>query len=169
MANPFVGEIRMGGWNFAPAGWALCNGALVSISQNQVLFQLIGTTYGGNGQTNYQLPNLQGRVPVHQGSLTGQNYVLGQQGGSENVTLTTNQLPAHAHAFEVSTAVATTNTPTGNFVAATTQNTYTTGSGNVPMGNAVGSNGGSQPHANVQPFLCVTYIISLFGIFPSQS
>jgi microcystin-dependent protein len=166
--QPYVGEIRMGGWNFAPVGWAMCNGQLIPIDQNAALFQLIGTTYGGDGQTNFALPNLQGRLPVH----VGPGFALGQPGGSETVTLNSNQVPSHSHSFMCSTSNGTQHDPAGQVPATLPagsgyiQGTATTAlaSGSIQPGG-----GGGQPHDNMQPYLCVTFIISLFGVFPSQS
>ena len=170
MANPFVGEIRMFGSNFAPVGWAFCSGQLLPISQYDTLFNLIGTTYGGDGQNTFALPDLQGRVPIHQGTArSGTPYVIGQSGGSETVTLTTAQLPSHRHAF-VGGAVGAT-APAGHSLASPQKDTlYTSG---APTGQlATGANvsaGGSQPHDNMMPSQCINFIISLFGVYPSQS
>src|SRR5262252_453133 len=167
MSGPFVGEIRMFAGNFAPAGWSFCNGALVPIDQNPTLFQLIGTTYGGDGQNNFALPNLQSRVPVH----VGQGFALGQTGGVETVTLTTSQIPAHSHVPQANAAAGTSDTPSNNFWAAATGATnYDDGAPSVALAPAtIGSAGGSQPHDNMIPFLVINFIISLFGVFPSQS
>lgn len=160
----------MGGWNFAPVGWALCNGQLLPIDQNPTLFQLIGTTYGGDGQSNFALPNLQSRLPVH----VGPGFALGQVGGAETVTLTTAQVPPHSHPFLASLNPGAQADPTGNVPA-----TVSTGAGSAYVqggtdtalnsGSVSSTPGGGQPHDNMQPFLCITFIISLFGIFPSQS
>ncbi|MGH3149793.1 MAG: phage tail protein [Streptosporangiaceae bacterium] len=169
MSQPYVGEIRMGGWNFAPVGWAMCNGQVMPIDQNDVLFSLIGTTYGGDGQTTFALPNLQSRVPVHVGS----GFALAQTGGAESVTLTSAQIPAHSHPFLCSQNPGTQANPAGNAPA-----TLAIGAGSAynqdPPTDAlaaqsIGSTGGSQPHDNMQPFLCITFIISLYGVYPSQS
>ncbi len=167
MGSPFIGEIRMFGGNFAPAGWAFCDGQLLPISENTALFNLIGTTYGGDGQSTFALPDLRGRVPVHQSTF----YTIGQVGGVETVTLTTNQMPAHGHAAQASTDQGTQGNPAGN-VLANSQGAkpYIE---DVPTGamsaQSIGPAGGSQPHDNLAPFLCVSFIISLFGIFPSQT
>jgi len=163
----------MGGWNFAPLDWASCDGALLAISQNSTLFELIGTTYGGNGQSTFGLPNLLGRVPIHQGADgLGNEYVIGQFGGVETVTVNINQLPNHNHSAQVSGTVGNTNDPTGHFIATAPLalgNTYIAPTTIVDMGAAIPLSGGSgQPHDNLQPFQAVNYIISLFGIFPSQ-
>jgi microcystin-dependent protein len=168
MGSPFVGEIRMAGFNFAPQGWSFCNGAVVSIAQNSVLFQLIGTTYGGDGVNTYNLPNLSGRVAVHQGS----SFVMGQLAGEENVTLTTNQLPQHSHAPQVTAA--NTTSPAGALFASSSRATVepydNTGQNLTAMNSGlIDLTGSNQPHANIQPFQVINFIISLFGIFPSQN
>lgn len=169
MAQPYVGEIRMFGGNFAPAGWMFCDGQLLPISEFETLFQLIGTTYGGDGQSTFAVPDLRGRLPVHQGS----GFTLAQTGGVEEVTLTSSQIPAHAHPALASTSNASSNDPTGNLGGAITVAAvfaYGTDNPLTPLSpSAVGSTGGSQPHSNLQPFLCVSFIISLFGIFPSPT
>ena len=167
MSQPFIGEIRMFAGNFAPVGWAFCNGAIIPIDQNDALFNLIGTTYGGDGQTTFALPNLQSRVPIH----VGPGFALGQSGGTETVTLTTQQIPAHSHVPQADSAVAGLASPESNVWAA--NNTLTPYSNAVPDQtmdpNACGSSGGSQPHDNMIPFLVINFILSLFGTFPSQS
>ena len=169
MSNPYVGEIRMFGGNFAPAGWALCNGQLLPISENDVLFNLIGTTYGGDGQSTFALPNLQSRLPLHQGT----GFVIGQAAGVESVTLTTQQIPAHNHVPQCQTASNQQQGPGNGLWAATapatTQIYANTAPGAAMNVGAVGPAGGSQPHDNMMPFLAVNFIISLFGIFPSQN
>jgi microcystin-dependent protein len=167
MAQPYVGEIRMFAGNFAPAGWMFCEGQLLPISENETLFQLIGTTYGGDGESTFALPDLRGRLPVHQGN----GLILAETGGVESVTLTVNQIPAHSHALLASSAPATANSPAGALYSeSTTINTYIEDAANVNLGaSAISSVGGSQPHENAQPFLCVDFIISLFGIFPSPT
>lgn len=172
MSSPFIGEIRMFGGNFAPLNWAYCNGALIPISQNDALYVLLGTTYGGDGVNTFALPNLSGRTPVHQGQGLGlSNYVIGQVGGTENVTLNVNQYPAHTHTLLASSDAGTLPGP-GNDVLAgsTTMKAYTDLAANVSLNPAaLSSSGGSQPHDNMQPFLCISFIICLFGIFPSQN
>ena len=167
MAQPYVGEIRIFAGNFAPAGWMFCAGQLLPISENETLFNLIGTTYGGDGQSTFALPNLQSRVPIHMGS----GFILAETGGVETVTLTVQQIPAHSHPLLASQNTAAASTPTGNVtgqVGAT--QIYREVPPATPMSNlAVGSTGGSQPHSNLQPYLALNYIISLFGIFPSQT
>jgi microcystin-dependent protein len=167
MSQPFVGEIRMFGGNFAPLGWALCQGQTLPISENDVLFNLIGTTYGGDGQSTFNLPNLQGRLPLHQGG----SFVVGQAAGAETVTLSVQQLPSHSHSMAASLNNAANNTVTGNVVGqvGATQ-IYREVAAASPMANqACTFTGGSQPHDNMQPFLCINFIISLFGVFPSQT
>jgi microcystin-dependent protein len=172
MSSPYVGEIRMFGGNFAPAGWEFCNGQLLPISEYDVLFNLIGTTYGGDGQNTFALPNLQGRVPVHMGNNGVSTYSIGESFGVESVTLTTNQLPIHSHSLLASTDTANSTSPTGNVPGATTVISLYKETG-TPTGSmdpaTISSTGGSQPHENMQPYLCVSFIISLFGIFPTQS
>ena len=171
MGEPFVGEIRMFGGSFAPAGWAFCMGQLMPIAENETLFNLIGTTYGGDGQETFALPDLQGRVPMHQGTLDGITYQIGEQAGVESVTITTNQLPIHNHAVLASTDTASSTTASGNVTAATNQlKIYFEGAASKLFApNTLSPVGGSQPHENMQPFLVITYIISLFGVYPSQN
>ena len=173
MGEPYIGEIRMFGGSFAPAGWAFCNGALMPISENDALFTLIGTTYGGDGQETFALPDLQGRVPIHAGQGPGisQNYQLGEKGGVESVTLTTQQIPVHTHAFMASTAAANGNSPQNQILAQSTQRAiyYEATTTTNLAANALGSAGGSQPHDNLAPYQCISFIISLFGVFPPQS
>ncbi len=172
MAQPYIGEIRMFGGNFAPAGWMLCEGQLLPISENDTLFALIGTTYGGDGQSTFGLPDLRGRLPIHQGTGPGlSTRTLGEQNGVEDVTLTVNQLPIHTHLPAASAAFGTANDPAGNsWAVANGGDFYTSEAPSVPLpADAIDAQGGSQPHTNLQPYLCVNFIISLFGIFPSQS
>ena len=167
MAQPYVGEIRMFGGNFAPVGWMFCEGQLLPISEYEILFQLIGTTYGGDGESTFALPDLRGRVPIH----FGNGFTLAETGGVETVTLTVSQMPAHSHALLASLNSATNNTVTGNLtgqVGAT--QIYKQAAPTAPMSPlAMSSTGGSQPHNNFQPYLCVDFIISLFGLFPSPT
>jgi microcystin-dependent protein len=172
MAQPYVGEIRMFAGNFAPAGWMFCEGQLLPISENETLFQLIGTTYGGDGESTFQLPNLQSRVPLHMGQgKDGVTYQLAEAAGTESETLSTQQIPLHNHAFLGSTTAATLTSPNGSVVGTSAQVDYLTiATASVAMNtNAITPVGGSQPHENCQPFLCINYIISLFGIFPSPT
>ena len=170
MADPFVAEIRMFGFNFAPKGWAFCNGQLLPISQNTALFSLLGTTYGGDGQETFALPNLQSRIPMHAGTNAGQTFQLGEAAGVESVTLTTQQIPVHTHALLGSTTIANTQTPGGNVASAGSGQIYTSNESLVQMSNqSISPIGGSQPHENLQPYLCISFIISLFGVFPQQT
>jgi len=169
----------MAGFNFAPVGWALCNGQLLPIIQNAALFALIGTTYGGDGQSTFGLPNLQGRIPINQGQGPGlSNYVIGQAAGSETVALTADQLPQHTHSLQASAAAASQARPTANYLARSSFPSFP--SAGVPIyapaaaaaamnDGAIAVSGASQPHDNMMPFLCVSFIIALQGIFPSQS
>ena len=171
MAQPYVGEIRMFAGNFNPAGWMFCNGSLLPISGNETLFQLIGTTYGGDGQSTFALPDLRSRVPIHQGQGPGlSNYILAQTGGVETVTLTQNQMPGHSHT-PVASNTGASDSPGNSFWAnSTTGKPYSAAPPAVQMNaGTMGAAGGSQPHDNMIPFLCVSYIISLFGIFPSPT
>lgn len=167
MAQPYIGEIRMFAGNFAPAGWMFCSGQLLPISENETLFQLIGTTYGGDGQSTFALPNLQSRVPIHQGS----GFILAETGGVEDVTLTVQQIPAHTHPMVASADPATVPNPQNNVAAATaTATPYFNIPPATPLSpQAISTVGGSQPHTNIQPYGTLNYIISLFGIFPSPS
>lgn len=167
MAQPYVGEIRMFAGNFAPAGWMFCEGQLIAISENETLFNLIGTTYGGDGQSTFALPDLRGRLPLHQGN----GFILAETGGAEEVTLTINQIPAHSHRLTGAAITGDQISPANNMIA----NSLNTVPfiNDPPIANmstaAIGSTGGSQPHTNFQPYLCVNFIISLFGIFPSPT
>ena len=167
MAQPYVGEIRMFAGNFAPAGWMFCEGQLLPISENETLFQLIGTTYGGDGESTFALPDLRGRLPMHQGN----GFILAETGGAEEVTLTVSQIPAHTHPRLASSGTAASTTPGNNLAAATQAATYFNLFDNPANMSAqsIGPVGGSQPHTNFQPYLCVNFIISLFGIFPSPT
>ena len=167
MAQPYVGEIRMFAGNFAPAGWMFCEGQLLPISENETLFQLIGTTYGGDGQSTFALPDLRGRIPIHQGN----GFILAETGGAEEITLTVNQIPAHSHPLLGSLAPATDPNPAGNVLATTTQmEIYYADNPDTSMAaTSISPIGGSQPHTNFQPYLCVNFIISLFGLFPSPT
>jgi len=168
MSTAYVGEVRLVGFNFAPVGWALCNGQLISISQNTTLFNLIGTTYGGDGQSTFALPNLQGRVPIHQGSSGGSNYAIGQTGGLETVTLNVSQYPSHNHALLSSSNSGGVNNPANDTVGSGLK-AYSAAPPATPMNSAMlGIAGGGQPHDNLQPFLALNWIISLFGVYPSQ-
>ncbi len=168
MAQPYVGEIRMFAGNFAPAGWMFCEGQLLPISENETLFNLIGTTYGGDGESTFALPDLRGRIPIHQGN----GFVLAETGGAEQITLTVSQIPAHNHPLLASTSGASQKSPANQVLAA--PSTFDAYDMDFPPNTAlsptaIGSVGGSQPHTNFQPYLCVDFIISLFGIFPSPT
>jgi microcystin-dependent protein len=167
MAQPYVGEIRMFAGNFAPAGWMFCEGQLLPISENETLFQLLGTTYGGDGESTFALPDLRSRIPIHQGD----GFILAETGGVEEITLTVQQVPAHNHQLLASSSIG--NLPTGqsNVLAKVTNiDLYSGDSTDTPFSpSAISPTGGSQPHTNFQPYLCVDFIISLFGIFPSPT
>jgi microcystin-dependent protein len=167
MAQPYVGEIRMFAGNFAPAGWMFCEGQLLPISENETLFQLIGTTYGGDGQSTFALPDLRGRLPIHQGN----GFILAETGGAEEITLTVSQIPAHSHPLLGATGNGTQGNPSGNVLASSTiVKLYALETPDTAMAaTSIGTTGGSQPHTNFQPYLCVDFIISLFGIFPSPT
>lgn len=176
--TPFIGEIRMFAGNFPPNGWAFCDGALYPIEQHEALFALIGTTYGGNGQTNFGMPDMRGRVPIHQGSLAGNTYLQGQKVGAESVTLSAANLPAHSHAAYACTAAPPL---TGSGISLTGASAYVpaapakpkfyaaANAATVAMApQAIQYSGGNQPHSNMAPFLAINFIIALEGIFPSQ-
>ena len=167
MAQPYVGEIRMFAGNFAPAGWMFCEGQLLPISEYETLFNLIGTTYGGDGQSTFALPDLRGRIPLHQGN----GFILAETGGAETVTLTVSQIPAHSHPLLCANSVANDPNPANNVLGESSASSlYQSGNPAAAMAaGSIGSVGGSQPHNNFQPYLCVDFIISLFGIFPSQT
>jgi microcystin-dependent protein len=165
MSQPYIGEIRLVPYNFAPAGWAFCNGALMDIAQNSALFNLIGTTYGGDGQSTFALPNLQSRIPVHQGP----GFALAQTGGTETVTLTTPQIPSHPHVASCNAGGQPQQSPKGAFWASYGQNQYTDQALPQAMnGNALGLTGGGQAHDNRMPFEVINFILSLYGVYPSQ-
>lgn len=178
MTQPFIGQIQPYGFNFAPKNWALCNGQIMSIAQNTALFSLLGTTYGGNGQTTFALPNLQSRVPMHYGSFAGNSYALGEEAGEEQVTLLNSELPMHSHGFLGSSGAASTTAVGQNQVLATS----TGGSGQpdnfyapdssplLPLNpNSIQPTGGNQPHSNLQPYLAINWCICLYGIYPSRN
>lgn len=172
MSDQYLGEIRMFAGNYAPEGWAMCNGQLLSISQNAALYSLIGTTYGGDGQTTFALPDLQGRVPVHTGknTETGTVYPMGQKGGTETVTLVADQLPKHTHAVNAQSEAGTTSAAANNYWATGPVNMYANTDANGMMGSsAIGVTGGNMAHNNVMPYFAVTFIIALQGIYPSQN
>jgi len=169
MAEPFLSEIRLMSFGFPPKGWALCDGQLLPINQNQALFSLLGTTYGGDGRVNFGLPDLQGRVPIHMGS----GHTLGERGGEQGHTLSISEIPTHTHSVQATTVVATTNNPTSALTLAqsTAANLYGSAASNLQAmaSNAVANVGGSQAHLNMQPFLVLNFSIALQGIFPSQT
>jgi microcystin-dependent protein len=167
MAQPYVGEIRMFAGNFAPVGWLFCEGQQLPISENETLFQLIGTTYGGDGQETFNLPDLRGRLPIHQGN----GFILAENGGAEEITLTIQQIPAHTHPAIANGSPGSANSPANNVLAGSPNiDLYREGTPSVNLsGMTVLPTGGSQPHTNFQPYLCVDFIISLFGIFPSPT
>ena len=179
MVQPYVGEVRMFGSSFAPVGWAFCNGQSMSVAEYQALFALIGTTYGGNGTTTFNLPNLQGRLCVGMGQGPGlSNYTIGQVGGAETVTLNATQMPMHNHALNATTTTANLGTPVNNLAGNATPLTPTgqrmyAGAPGQTTGNLSSNScsfaGGNQPHNNLMPSLCVSFIIALFGIYPSQT
>jgi microcystin-dependent protein len=173
MADPFIGEIKLVPYNFAPVGWAYCDGSLLAISQNQALFALLGTTYGGDGQTTFGLPDLRGRTAIHRGqSPGGSNYTIGQVGGNESITLTTQQIPSHTHAIVCQSATGTQTNPLGNYLGGSPSalgNAYDPPAKNPHAGLPLQPSGGSQPHENRQPLLALNYIIALEGIFPPQN
>lgn len=172
MSNPFVGEIRMVPFSFAPTGWALCNGQIMPISQNTALFSLLGTQYGGNGVTTFALPNLQGSSPI---MADGTQIVLGESGGVETVTLNVDQMPAHTHAPNAVSSAGTLTSPAGNLwaqgrrAANATYQAYSAGTPNSVMNpGAIAETGGGDPHNNLQPYLVVNFIIALQGVFPAR-
>jgi microcystin-dependent protein len=167
MAQPYVGEIRMFAGNFAPAGWMFCEGQLLPISDYQTLYNLIGTTYGGDGQSTFALPDMRGRIPLHMGN----GFTLAENGGVEQVTLTVSQIPSHSHALLGTASLGQDSSALNDVLAeSTTFTQFTNSSPTVAMSTGTGTaTGGNQPHTNFQPYLCVDFIISLFGIFPSQT
>ena len=176
MSEPYIGEIRMFGGNFAPTGWALCDGQLLSIAQNSALFSILGTTFGGNGQTTFALPDLRGRVPMHWGQGPGLTpRTIGESSGSETVTLLSTQMPAHTHTLNANSGQGDSFTPPGAVPAGAVDSTqqplniYSSTINTTMNPAAIGAAGGSQPHQNMQPYLCVTFIIALQGIYPSRS
>ena len=171
MSQPFLGEVMIVAFNFAPRGWALCNGQLLLINQNQALFSLLGTIYGGDGQTTFALPDLRGRIPLHMGQGAGlSNRIIGEMSGTETVTVITNQLPGHTHNAMGQSGNGNQSSPAGGVWAASSLNEYSNAAANTTMNAAaIGPAGGNQPHANVMPFQCVNFIIALEGIFPSRN
>jgi len=174
MSDPFVGEIRLFGFDFAPKGWAQCNGQLLSIAQNTALFSILGTTYGGDGKTTFGLPDLQGQAPLHTGQGPGlSDRHLGESGGEAAVTLNVGEMPAHAHAAAASSTTADQSNPTNNIWATGAggrgQNFYTRGAGVAMSNRALGATGGSQPHNNLPPYLVLNFCICMYGVYPPRS
>jgi microcystin-dependent protein len=171
MGQPYVGEVRMFAGTFAPAGWMFCDGSLLPISEFETLFNLIGTTFGGDGQSTFALPDLRGRIPVHQGTgPSGLTYIIGQLSGQENVTLTINQIPSHNHVPLANGEGASSPDPANNVIGTPGGKAWFAAASAVQLGSpALQSEGGNQPHDNFMPYLCVNFIISMFGIFPSQT
>jgi len=172
MSEPFVGEIRMFAGNFAPRGWSFCDGQLLAVSQNDALFSLFGTIYGGDGRTTFGLPDLRGRIPIHAGSGPGLTpRRLGAKAGAENETLTVNQLPSHRHDLVCNKATATTNSPTGKILAEASLKTYypQTDGPTTLSSSMITNAGGSRSHTNLMPTLCVNFIVALVGIYPSRN
>ena len=170
MSNPYVGEIRIFAGNFAPAGWNFCDGSTLAISEFDTLYNLIGTTYGGDGQQTFALPDLRGRIPFHQGTdRIGNEYIIGEKAGVETVTLTLNQLPAHTHALLANSVQGTQPSPSGGTYAVSSLEMFSPAAPSTPLNSqALGSIGGGQPHENRIPFVAINFIISLFGTYPSQ-
>lgn len=172
MSNPFLGEIRMAGFNFAPRGWAYCAGQLLAISQNDALYALVGTTYGGDGVNTFGMPDMRGRLPINQGTGPGlSTYVIGQKAGTESVTLTTSQIPIHSHTINAASGGARSGSPSTTLLGSGEADVYNNDSAStVAMSpNAIAQSGGNQPHDNMQPYLCINFIIALEGIFPSRN
>jgi len=176
MSDPFLGEIRMVGFNYAPEGWALCNGQILPISQNSALFALLGTTYGGDGRITFALPDLRARVPLHQGQSAGTDvYPIGQVGGVERVTLTTAQVPAHSHGLAAHNGAGSSPSAAGTFIASPADpatgealNAFSPTTNTVMNAQAIAASGDGQPHENRQPYLCLNFIIATQGIFPPR-
>ena len=165
MGTPFLGEIKIVGFNYAPKGWAECNGQFLPINQNQALFSLLGTMYGGNGQTTFALPDFRGRIPIHQGA----GFNVGNAGGQEFHTVTQSEMPSHNHFVQATNSTGTTNVPIGNLLAVTNQPMYRTSANTTLHPSTISNVGGSQPHENRQPYLVLNFIIALQGVFPARS
>jgi microcystin-dependent protein len=170
MSEPFLAEVRIVGFNFAPRGWAFCDGQILPINQNQSLYSLLGTTYGGDGRTSFALPDLRGRTPIHVGSSNGSNHLLGQKSGEETHTLSANEMPNHTHAFKASNTTGDSPIPTNNVLASSLNEIYRAASDLINMNSgAITSVGGSQAHENMQPYLTLNFCIALQGLFPSRN
>ena len=165
MSQPFMAEIKIISWNYAPKGWAFCNGQLLPINQNQALFSILGTTYGGDGRVNFGLPDFRGRIPIH----VGQGWLLGQAAGKESHTLNSSEMPAHNHLVGASNSPGNLNVPTGNIFAASNVAVFHTQATSTLIPSEITNVGGSQPHENLQPYLVLNFIIALQGIFPSRN
>ena len=171
MSDPFIGEIRLVGFNFAPRGWALCDGQLLSIAENDALFALIGTTYGGDGQSTFALPDFRSRMPIHQGTgSSGTSYTMGESSGTETVTLIVNQIPTHTHQAQAQSGAGNQPGPGGNIWASSGLNQYNSSAADSDMNaQAITSTGGNLPHDNMMPFLTINFVIALEGIFPTRN
>jgi len=170
MSEPFLAEVRMVGFNFAPRGWAFCDGQILPINQNQSLFSLLGTTYGGDGRTSFALPDLRGRTPIHEGSSNGSSHLLGQKGGQETLTLSASEMPQHDHVAQASDNNADSGEPGGRVLARSTSSTYHLPTNLTALNpQAVSNTGGGQGHDNMMPYLAVTFCIALTGLFPSRN
>ena len=170
MSQPFLGQVSMFGFNFPPRGWAMCNGQLLAINQNQALFSLLGTQYGGNGVQTFGLPDLQGRTPLHFGQGSGlTNRIQGERAGEESHTLLTQEVPSHTHALNASKDAGSSFIPNNNFIANANLPIAASGTPVAMIAGSVSNAGGSQPHTNIQPYLVVNFCIALTGIFPSRN
>ena len=166
MGTPFLGEIKLISWNYPPKGWAFCNGQLMQINQNQALFSLFGTQYGGNGQTTFALPDLRGRTPMHMGA----GFILGEHAGEEAHTITSSEMPAHTHNFMATAADGNNSAPPNNVLARTTNNIYGQPANLTTLKPQTVTNvGGSQAHTNLQPYLVINFVVALIGVFPSRN
>jgi microcystin-dependent protein len=170
MSEPFLAEVRIVGFNFAPRGWAFCDGQILPINQNQSLYSLLGTTYGGDGRTSFALPEMRGRVPIHVGSSNGSSHLLGQKSGEETHTLSANEVPQHTHVLNATTNSATSDSPTGKYLARGAADAYGPLTNMANMGTGTVANvGGGQAHENMQPYIAVNFCIALTGLFPSRN
>lgn len=170
MSEPFLAEVRIVGFNFAPRGWAFCDGQILPINQNQSLYALLGTTYGGDGRTTFALPDLRGRVPIHAGNSNGNSYTIGQKSGAENHTLSINEMPGHTHQITATDVAPTASTPTGHLLSRAPSPLYKGDSADATLNPAtVADQGGGQAHNNMMPFVAVNFCIALQGLFPSRN